>query len=144
LEHSSDDHYEEYTGRDFEKGISDCVTIFREFYKKEIGFEIHERFNWKTIHKNLKPIRKGKAVALEVIEFMASVGFEKIDINSVEDLRKNDAIILYSDDDTFVAHILVYLGNGKVIFQPRDSKSQIRDYGKAFLKDTACGFRKIK
>jgi len=144
LEYFPETPQEEYTGRSFKKDGNNCITIFREFYKKEVGYDIPKKFNWKTIHENFKPVLKGEAVTSEALAFAKSIGFEKIEVNSVEDLERNDGIVLYSKEHDFVAHVLIYLGNGKVLYQPRDAKSQIRDYGKAFLKDTVCVFRKIK
>ena len=144
LKHSPNEPYEDYTGRDFEIGTSDCITLVKDFWSKELGIHTNEKFTWSVLKKTAPVAKRGDSIPQEWTKIAEEIGFEKLefDFSVAKNFKNNDCILLYPDNDTYVCHLLIYIGNGKVLYQPNNRKSQIKNYGKFFIKNTACILRR--
>jgi len=109
-----------YIGRNFKLGVDDCFTILKDVYQKELGIKINEIFRDKYWIKkdNLINCSYEKEGFVRILE-----GF----VNNNE-LKPFDCIINKSDKFDFASHILIYLGNGKILHHVRNGHSKIETY----------------
>tara|TARA_R100000008_G_C3551049_1_gene150437 strand:+ start:133 stop:849 length:717 start_codon:yes stop_codon:yes gene_type:complete len=108
------DYTNEYVGRKFEIGKSDCFSVMRDFFMKELNIFVnnyHRDQDWqkKTPH-------------------IYDHSYEKEGFIKVEDgtLKKYDCILFKFLKNT--EHIAVYLGDDLILHQPRGKESLIEKY----------------
>jgi len=114
--------FNDYIGRSFKIGLSDCYTLMRDFYKNELNINLNNYKrdeNWKSYLTELfdkKFINEG---------FQEVTGLQKYDCILTKDRHKGPS-----------CHIAVYLGGGLMLHQPPNSYSKIEEYSDRHKKIT--------
>lgn len=107
-------NFNEYIGKTFKIGESDCYTLMRDFYKNELGISLnnyHRDTNWQSY-----------------LDKLFDSNFEKEGFIEVSDLRQYDCILTKSRKNINSNHIAIYLGGGLILHQPPNSYSRIEEY----------------
>ena len=108
-------------GRVFVHGILDCYTMIRDYYNFELDIKLpdfHRDNYWWEKGQNLYEENFGKA------------GFTQVD-----DLKKNDVIIMTNGSST-PNHSAIYMGDGKILHHVQGRLSSKDAYGGYWLKNT--------
>ena len=118
-----------YVGRRFEYGITDCYTLFRDFYKNEFGIDLPNfaRYDgWQNDGLNL------------YADNMPKHGFYLL--GQGEQLMYGDVILvcLYSP---VPCHAAIYIGENKILHHVQDHLSSISPYRGVFKNCTASIWR---
>lgn len=118
-----------YLGRQFEYGVTDCYTLFRDFYKNEFGIELPNfaRYDgWQNDGLNL------------YADNMPKHGFYLLEQG--EELMYGDVILvcLYS---SVPCHSAIYVGENKILHHVQDHLSSISPYRGVFRNCTASIWR---
>lgn len=114
--------FNEYVGRNFDIGKTDCFGLMRDFYKAELNINLNNYKrdqDWKTYLSELFDKR------------FKTEGFEE-----VSQLQKYDCILFKSKKNGPSSHIAVYLGDGLMLHQPQKSFSRIEEYSERHKKLT--------
>lgn len=108
-------------GRQFHFGVLDCFTLVRDYYKEELGIFLpdFERTNESIFKK----------------ESLYEKHFESYGFKRVEDLQKNDVILMqigYKNP----SHAAIYLGDSLMLHHLRNKLSSRDVYGGFWAKNT--------
>lgn len=120
LEYNPDQEFNSYIGRIFQIKKSDCFTLMRDFYSKELSIPIkdYERNdNWK---------REDKYIFENNYK---SEGFYKVN----GEYKKYDCHLFKFRGDA-AEHIAVNLGNNLILHQPRNGFSRIEELTSRYKK----------
>ena len=122
-------HYElPLIGRDFLANEIDCITLVKDFYKRNLNIEIEdikhpireiEPDDWQNHPEFWKYNRKDNTAFVELYKERGF--FER------KDLKKYDIILSDNGLIKALSHIGVYLGDNKVMHHPYPTKSIIVD-----------------
>ena len=112
----------EYVGREFEIGATDCFTLLKDFYKNELNISIRNYFRDEDWKKNLPDL--------------FDKYFEKENFKEVKNLKKHDTLLFKTSKDDFSSHCAVYLGNQLMLHQPRNMISRIDEYDERYKRIT--------
>jgi len=127
VEYIPDDYEIPYIGRNFSYGKSDCFTLVKDYYKKELGITIIDNFENRTE----KWFEENSDTFL--------IGWKRDNPKFIEVIqpRKHD-ILLFNYYRMIKAphHLGIYLGNGTFLHHPRDKYSTIDLYSDSFIKKT--------
>lgn len=113
-------------GREFSFGILDCYSIIKDYYSRELDIELPEP------ERTDKFWERGENL---YVDNFASAGFERIQFDTINDLKAND-IILMMASSSIANHAAVYLGDSKMIHHMQNRLSSIDVYGGYWLKHT--------
>ena len=97
-----------HVGKQFKLGKSDCFTLFRNYYKEELGIGLPE----------VSPSDYSNDSKL--FDSPDFFGFHKVEVK-----QQHDVLLTKNGRRN---HILVYLGYNKVLHQPINAESLIQDY----------------
>ena len=122
LTYDPKNEFNNYIGRDFEWGVSDCFTLVRDFYKEKLNIEIGDY-----------PREEGWAEKFGPL-FDKYLGKENF--KEVKNLKKYDGILFRSRKEGCSTHCAIYLGEGLMLHQPRNTVSRIDDYDERFKRIT--------
>jgi len=114
--------FNEYIGRSFKIGETDCFALIKDFYEKELNINLnnyHRDENWKSYLNELFD------------KNFIEEGFEE-----VGDLQKYDCILTKSRINGPSSHIAIYLGAGLMLHQPQGSYSRVEEYSNRHKKIT--------
>lgn len=101
-----------YVGRNFEIGISDCLSLVSDYYKDELNIilpQIERKEGWYKNNPNI------------VIENTPK-NFKQIEF---KDAQKNDLLVFDMLKNNLPCHFGIYLGNDVILHQPRNQQSII-------------------
>jgi len=110
-----------YLNKPFKVGVNDCFTLVRDYLrentKTQLPQEVCEAYSFGARKENLQ-----QAIDLidEVALSYAKKDFLKIDISQMDDLKKNDILVIGLRESNTPFHLAVYLGNNMVIHHPRN------------------------
>lgn len=105
-----EEHIPPLEGRPFIHGVSDCFSLFRDFYRLEYGHDIGDvPRDWKWWEQGFDLIGS----------LYAGKGFYEI---SVDDLRRGDAMLIGFGTD-YPHHCAIYLGDELMIHHPGTMKA---------------------
>lgn len=111
-----------YFGRQFKYGEQDCFSLVKDYFLKELQIDIINYFPARSCDiftKNPDLLSK---------EFLCEEcnknGFSFILYDNTE-LKKNDILIIAPFKCVRPSHFAIYLGNGTILHQPRNSLSKI-------------------
>ena len=113
-EYQPGDYANEYIGRKFEIGKSDCFTVMKDFFNKELNIFINDYFRDQDWQDKTPRIYDDN---------YEGEGFIKIEDGT---LKKYDCILFKFLKHT--EHIAVYLGNDLILHQPRGRDSLVEKY----------------
>lgn len=119
-----------YFGRQFKYGEQDCFSLIKEYFFTELGVKLDNYF----------PDRNSdifiKTPNLLSKEFLCNEcnksGFSFIQYEKSIQLKRNDILVMTSTQGYKPSHFAIYLGNGTILHQPRNSLSRIellKEYG---------------
>ncbi len=123
-----------YIGRYFEIGKSDCFSLVREYYKKELNLDIVDckrDINWyktneqKDLFDEIYSIHKNEWIKI-------SVGSPEIEI-----MKKHDAVVMRFKEDASPCHIAIYVDDGAILHHKQQQYSTIEKYSKPYQRRTA-------
>ena len=112
--------FNQYIGRKFQIGDTDCYSLVRDFYEAELGVSLGHHYrdkHWKSY-----------------LEELFEKHFEDEGFFEVFGLNKYDCILFNSGKDKPCSHIAVYLGNKLILHQPARSYSRIESLSERHLK----------
>lgn len=112
--------FNNYIGRKFEIGESDCYSLVRSFYEAELKVTLGHYYrdqNWRSYLNDL-----------------FEKHFEDEGFYQVNDLNKYDCILFSNGENKPCSHISIYLGNGLILHQPEKSYSRIESLTGRHLK----------
>jgi proteasome lid subunit RPN8/RPN11 len=121
-----------YSGKDFEIGVNDCFTLFRDYYKKELDIEIKNYYrdhNWFVENPN------------SYQKYYEESGFSKIldgpiSEDDLSQMRKNDVIFSKPLGKKFPTHAGIYMGHNSILHHQINCYSRIEEYTKTMKKRT--------
>ena len=102
----------QYVGRFFEIGVSDCLTLITNYYKNELNIilpKITRNKDWYKQNQNL--------VNEKIPPFLTKIDFNKA--------RKNDIIVFDMLGNGMPCHFGIYLENDLLLHHPRNKLSTI-------------------
>lgn len=106
-----------YIGLEFKIGVSDCFSLFRNFYKNELNIEIVDCYRNEFSFEGNEDLFE-KIYELEKDNFVRFYDFNQ--------LKRNDGIIFKMIKDK-ASHIAIYLGGGQILHHPRNNLSLIEN-----------------
>jgi len=112
--------FNNYIGRKFEIGESDCYSLVRSFYEAELGVSLGHHYrdkNWRSYLSDL-----------------FEKHFENEGFYEVDELKKYDCILFSNGKNKPCSHISLYLGNDLILHQPEKSYSKIESLTGRHLK----------
>ena len=115
--------FNQYIGRTFEIGSTDCFALVRDFYKQELNIILNNYKrdeNWKS---NLGDLFD---------KHFKSEGFYE-----AKSPNKYDCILIRLKKDSPSAHIALYVGDNLILHQPEKSFSRIEEYSHKYKKLTS-------
>ncbi len=115
-------NFNQYIGKTFKIGESDCYTLMRSFYQKELNISLndyHRDGQWQTY-----------------LDRLFDSNFEREGFIEVTSLKKYDCILTKSRKNINSNHIIIYLGNDLILHQPPNSYSRIEEYTEKHKKIT--------
>lgn len=127
-----------YLGRKYKLGENDCLTLASEYYKNELRISIPNIYPQRKSEDFFKNERDNIWSSKQYLVDMAKAGFELVIKGRPKeaDLRLHDCILTSFYNSEHPSHILVYLGNEKVLHQPRNGISRIEIYSEYFKEKT--------
>lgn len=105
--------YENYCGRKFRFGVTDCYTMVRDFYKREFGIELRNYARYDKFWEDESLYAK----------FFRNEGFRLVD----DGLEFGD-LILVALGASVACHAAIYIGNGKILHHVQNRLSSIDRY----------------
>jgi proteasome lid subunit RPN8/RPN11 len=123
LTYDPKNEFNNYIGKDFKWGTSDCFTLVRDFYKEELNIDIGDYPREDGWEKKFGPL--------------FDKYFEKENFKEIKNLKKYDGILFRTRKDGPSVHCAVYLGEGLMLHQPRNTISRIDEYDERFKKITS-------
>lgn len=116
-----------YVGRKFQIKTSDCYTLFRDFYKKELEIDLPD-FNrdemWLTNPTDLFEVEMPKNGFIQVAS-----------------PQKHDALLIKKFKNKPSSHVAIYLDNDLILHQTSNSYSRIDDYSDYYKERTTFIYR---
>jgi proteasome lid subunit RPN8/RPN11 len=116
-------------GRSHIVGVSDCLTLVRDYYRTRHGVNI------KDYERNESFDYGGEDLFRENYE---SEGFFEIEKS---ELREGDAILINKFGESFLSHSAVYMGNDTILHHPAGGFSCIEEYSRALKERTLLAVR---
>lgn len=116
-----------YVGREFKYGKSDCLSLVKEYYKKELNIDIIDKF----LNRTEKWFEENSSAFLE--------GWKRDNpkFRVVDKPQKHDVLLFnYYKMIKAPHHVGVYLGNDIFLHHPRHKYSLIEYYSNSFKKRT--------
>jgi len=113
-----------YIGRTYAIGKSDCYSLFKEFYQKELNIylpEFSRSKEWETETPRLFE------------ENYPKYGFKEIEPAEIE---RGDGILFKYKESSPACHIGIYLGDETFLHHPPDRFSLIETYSNAYKRRT--------
>lgn len=104
---------EPYLNKDYESGVSDCYSLVRDYFKKELNIQLND-YNRNEEWWNENP-------NLIVDNFKKELGIEV----NIQDIKKNDLIVFNIFGVS--RHFAIYLGGDFILHHPRNEKSVINE-----------------
>lgn len=120
-------------GRYFEYKKYDCFTLVRDFYLKKLNSDIVGAGKYDDVVKELGTFDVKKVFLDNLINTNLKIVENKNDIDTYD--------ILLLDGYYKSSHFAVYLGQDKILHQPRYSLSKIEDYSGFYKNRTDLIFR---
>lgn len=120
-----------YEGREFIYGVSDCLTLVADYYQQELGVSVPngERKSWGWWQE-------------EINQHAMLNGFLAAGFRVVDNLQKND-VILMRLRSLCPNHVAIYQGNSRILHHPAiDTLSRIEMYGHYWRSNSVCYLRK--
>ena len=119
---------DKYTGREFKINSNDCLSLARDYYKKELNINIgnyNYGENWIKNSTNFFDTEYEKE------------GFAKISDGYSDKIKKHDiCFIKHLKDFPHATHILVYLGGNLVLHHKRGGNSVVENYDDSLKRKT--------
>lgn len=126
----------EYVGRDFKWGQSDCFSLVADYYNKEINIDI----NVITKNRDRSIFISDYVKNKEYIKDAYKYGFRILSNNN--ELEENDILFMKDNDSSYPSHLGIYLGNNKILHQPRNQKSLIETINSSIFDRIVYIFRR--
>jgi proteasome lid subunit RPN8/RPN11 len=110
-----------YLNKPFKVGVNDCFTLVRDYLsentKIQLPPEVCEAYFFGARKENLQ-----KAIDLidEVALSYARKDFSKIFVSHLDELKKNDILVIGLRENNTPLHLAVFLGDNMVIHHPRN------------------------
>jgi len=114
--------FNKYIGRKFEIGETDCFALIKDFYEFELNIKLNEHHRDEGYEDHLGEL--------------FNVDFEAEGFSPVDEPRKYDCILFREKKGRSSNHIALYLGDGLMLHQPRNSYSRIESYLNAHRRHT--------
>lgn len=125
-------HNNQYVGKNFNIGFSDCYSLLRDYYFNEFGINLNDyprsQF-WKSKTPDL------------MLSNFEKEGFFQI---KEENIQKNDVILIGDPKTDVPCHILVYMGKNEILHHPMNGKSLIEVYSDKYRKVSKIFLRHVK
>lgn len=130
-----------YVGRPYFLGTLDCFTLFQDYYRRELNIYLDSNIDdyEECVYSRLrsKDFDYTKVNVNSLNDYFLSHDFQE-----VETPKKHDIIITKAPQIKFPVHILVYLGENKVLHHFREF-SEIENYSNAYKRLTTNIYRHI-
>jgi proteasome lid subunit RPN8/RPN11 len=113
-------NYNKYVGKPYKLGSSDCFSIIRNYYKNELNIDIKDYprdVNWVSKPGN------------DYERYYQDEGFFQ-----VEDLAKNDIILLKFPQFDHCSHAVIYMGNDIILHHLIGQYSSLCFYNESYKK----------
>lgn len=110
-----------YLNKPFKVGVNDCFTLVRDYLNEntqsQLPQEVCEAYSFGARKENLQ-----KAIDLidEIALSYTKKDFLKIPAPRMDDLKRNDILVIGLRESLTPWHLAVYLGNNMVIHHPRN------------------------
>lgn len=123
-----------YVGRNINFQKTNCFDLVKLYYKNE--FNIDLKFPENFVHDHMLKVNEEN--------FNLILEYAKINTLQVDDADKfiNHDILLFNSDGYF--HLAIYLGNDKILEQPRNGFSKITNYCNYYKRNKIAGLRRSK
>lgn len=124
-----------YTGRDFRVGVSDCLTLMIDYYRREGQIEIKNYYrgqNWFLENPDCYE------------KFFEEEGFVKIldgPITDTSSIKKHDGILMKYLGKNFPTHAGAYVGNDLILHHQANCYSRYEIYNEQFKQRTVAVIR---
>lgn len=120
-----------YEGRHFCYGVVDCLSLVVDYYRNELAIEIDDgqrkRWNWWL----------DSAYLNDFID-----GFKRQGFKAVDELQKNDVIIMQLGGGPCPNHAAIYQGANLILHHPSaETDSRVEVYGQYWRQSTVCYLR---
>lgn len=121
-----------YIGQSFQIGVSDCFSLVREYYEKELGIKIRDYYRddkWMTKSQYYFDTQYEQ-------EGFVKVSFDK---TNFDNMKKHDIILVKHQvliDFPHATHAAIYLGHNQILHHIRDGYSKIEDYSDSYKRRT--------
>lgn len=131
----------QYTGRPFLLGFADCLWLVKDYYAHDLNIHLcpelevlknsvsEEEYN-EMANKRLLD----EAEALKGKEDYLKRYFEYNGFREVNNLKKNDVLIMRTEKFNFPIHCGIYLGEDKILHHPGDGISTIERLSNQYKK----------
>lgn len=138
IEYEPHGYSNDYVGRSFSWGFSDCLSLVCDYYKQELSINIL------TLQNRDKNIYVKEDLSLNNIKNLASLNDFLILDYDYNSLQEHDILLSkkYSSDKT-PSHLSIYINDDKILHQKRDDYSKIEDV-KLYNNLFVCIFRHKK
>lgn len=126
-EYSAESVIPSYTGREFQIGVADCVSLVRDYYKKELNVNLLDYFrdnNWAEATPNIFDEKYPE-------NNLTLVKHENI---KIEDCKLHDIVLFQFRDISAPSHAAIYLGNSFILHHPRNKYSVIERFSESFIR----------
>jgi proteasome lid subunit RPN8/RPN11 len=127
LESSDKELIPSYIGREFKMGTSDCFTVVKDYFKKELNLTINDypRDNDWT---QKSPELYEKNYENEGFRLIKNAPI------TLSDAKLHDVFLFQLVDVPYATHAAVYLNNGFILHHPRNKYSTIEKITDAYLR----------
>jgi proteasome lid subunit RPN8/RPN11 len=130
-----------YTVRIYKLGENDCLTLAIDYYRRELGISIEDPFKGRG-NDFFRVSQDSIWASQQYLNEITKAGFKLVTKES--ELKLHDCILTCFYNSEHPSHILIYLGNNKVLHQPRDGVSLVEDYSDYFKQKTYGVARYVK
>lgn len=137
LIYQPEDYKNPYIGKKFSLGKNDCLTLALDYYNNELGLSLKDFYpnrEGNDFFEREHAVWKDQRYLENIIEsdFKLVIKGEP----KLEELKKHDCILTKFYNSEHPSHLLIYIGGGKVLHQPRNGYSRIEEYSEYFRHKT--------
>jgi proteasome lid subunit RPN8/RPN11 len=128
----------DYLGRKFEWGKTDCLSLVIDYYKKELNITIGKFF--KQRRKDFFARERESFSAKEYLQIINNEGF--IALNKNEPVEINDIFFMKENESSpFPSHLAIYIDNNIILHQLRNSDSVLEKVNENIMNRIECIIR---
>jgi len=132
-------------GRPFIAGFLDCSELVKDYFKKTLNISLSSMehpikfMSWSEIKEHWDELQEYNNKDYNFLaDYFISNGFYEI---SRRELQKHDVILCRAKEIEAPVHVLIFLGNGRILHHPSERPSVIEQYNDFYGKLSVKFFR---